>query len=283
MGRPLSCGRCWACRLEHSRQWAVRCMHEAQLYDENCFITLTYKDAGFSLVPRDFQLFMKKLRFKYRPREIRYYMCGEYGEIFGRPHFHACLFNFRFPDLKYLKKTDSGSMLYTSEILEKLWEHGMCSVGDVTFESAAYVARYCMKKLTGDGFKKSYGIIDPDSGEVFERTKEFARMSLKPGIGARWLEKYKSDVYPHGKVVVNGREVNPPRYYEKLFQKSQFEHDKLFRDGLLRPTGKAAVHKLAAERHDGVIDAVEDNMPHRLVAKDIVGKARLGLLKRSGD
>ena len=98
----LPCGQCVGCRLERSRQWAMRCLHEAKMHDRNCFVTLTYNNdnvpADRSLNYRDFQLFMKRLRFHFRGVPIRFYMCGEYGEDFGRPHFHACLFGLDFPD-----------------------------------------------------------------------------------------------------------------------------------------------------------------------------------------
>ena len=90
----LPCGQCVGCRLERSRQWAIRCMHEAQLHERNSFVTLTYKgdvpDEGLRY--RDFQLFMKRLRKYASGQQIRFYMCGEYGDEKGRPHFHACLF-----------------------------------------------------------------------------------------------------------------------------------------------------------------------------------------------
>lgn len=264
-GRPLSCGQCWGCRLEHSRQWAIRCVHEAQLYDSNVFVTLTYAETGFTLVPRDFTLFMKRLRKHFHPRLIRFYMGAEYGEESGRPHFHACLFNCYFDDAVYQFKTGAGFRMYTSPTLTRLWGHGHANFGDVTFESAAYVARYVMKKLTGDGNSDMYDVIDPDSGEVFKRVKEYGRMSLKPGIGAQWLQKFRPDVYPHGLVVVNGKEVRPPRYYDKLYKKSSPD----------------AGFLLSARRHSAMMDAVPDSVPHRLEAKEIVGKARLGRLKRT--
>ena len=77
-------------------------------------------------------------------------MCGEYGEDFSRPHYHALLFNCFCPDRKKHSTGDSGSVIYTSEALTKLCPFGLSSIGDVTFESAAYVARYVMKKITGD-------------------------------------------------------------------------------------------------------------------------------------
>ena len=142
----LPCGQCIGCRLERSRQWAMRCLHEAQLHENNCFITLTYDDAHLpgdrSLHYSDFQKFLKRFRKSLGGAKIRYYMAGEYGEKFGRPHWHACIFGYDFHDKKLFKRTAAGSLIYTSEHLKKLWPFGHSSIGDVTFESAAYVARY---------------------------------------------------------------------------------------------------------------------------------------------
>lgn len=191
--RPIACGQCSGCKLERSRQWAVRCMHEASLHDSNSFVTLTYKDAPPSLEYRDFQLFMKRLRK--RLGACRFFMGGEYGELHGRPHFHALLFGVSFSDRRYLAKSPSGQRLYSSELLSSLWPQGYASVGEVSFESAAYVARYCMSVITGDMAVEHYG----------GRKPEFGRMSLRPGIGRAWLDRYgRSDVLPDGKVVVNG-------------------------------------------------------------------------------
>lgn len=220
----LPCGRCVGCRLERSRQWAVRCMHEASLYDANSFVTLTYDNDHLpeynSLEYRHFQLFMKRLRKAFAPTVIRFYMCGEYGDDLSRPHYHACLFNCYFADRRRLSAGGSGATLYSSDLLSSLWPYGFSSIGDVTFESAAYVARYVMKKVTGDAAESYYTTVDPLTGEVSKRVPEFNKMSLRPGIGATWFERFHSDVYPRDKVVVRGVESKPPRYYDKKFYKS---------------------------------------------------------------
>ena len=122
----IPCGKCVGCRLERSRQWAIRCVHEAKMHENNCFITLTYNDKNVdkngSLNKRDFVLFMKKLRKKYS-EGIRFFHCGEYGEEFSRPHHHACIFNFDFPDKK-LYTIRQNTKLYRSDNLEKLWPNG---------------------------------------------------------------------------------------------------------------------------------------------------------------
>ena len=217
----LPCGQCIGCRLERSRQWAMRCLHEASLYDQNAFVTLTYDDSnlprGGSLDYSDFQKFMKRLRKRVKS-PVRFYMGGEYGEQLARPHYHACLFGYDFPDKVFYKKTSSGERIYTSKLLEELWPFGLSSVGDVTFESAAYIARYCVQKVTGDLAEAHYRTIT-DDGEIIDRTPEFNHMSLKPGIGANWLKKFRSDVFPRDYVVINGVKTKPPKYYDVLFER----------------------------------------------------------------
>jgi hypothetical protein len=255
----LPCGQCVGCRLERSRQWAVRCMHEASLHVDNSFITLTYDDAHLpesgSLQYRDFQLFMKLLR-KRVDVPVRFYMCGEYGEKFGRPHYHSILFGYGFRDRSYYRTLPSGSKIYQSKFLESLWPKGFSSLGDVTFDSAAYVARYC---ITDRG--REY-ICDSDSGELLERPREFTRMSLKPGIGRKFVEKFETDIFPHGYVVVNGNKASPPRYYLNWFK----VHDPLAYDGL--------------EFERQKLFNADDNTRARLAVRETVTKGRLAFKKR---
>lgn len=231
----LPCGRCIGCRLDRSRQWAIRCMNEASLHDSSLFVTLTYDDAhippGGALRYPDYQGFMKRLRrwhvYEWRNQNpgasksqypgVRFYMCGEYGEKTLRPHYHALLFGLYLPDREPIGKS-GDNMLWRSPTLERLWPHGHSSFGQVTFESAAYVARYTMKKITGEAAKEHYKRVDPASGEIFDVPPEFSRMSLKPGIGAPWLKKYKNDVYTFDAVNIRGKDMKPPRYYDKKLQ-----------------------------------------------------------------
>jgi len=264
----LPCGQCIGCRLERSRQWAMRCMHEAQLHENNCFITLTYDNTHLpsdgSLHYKDFQLFIKRLRKKFGPR-IRYYMAGEYGENFGRPHFHACIFGFDFHDKKLWKRSPSGSMLYRSQDLEILWPFGYSSIGDVNFESAAYVARYIMKKVTGHNSKAHYTEANPETGEITTRKPEFNKMSLKPGIGYDWYKKYKTDVYPHDYVIIKGKKVKPPKFYDKKYKSDYpYEFDEI----------------LYKREINGKLNS-EDNTMERLLVKETVQNAKLQKLKRN--
>lgn len=220
----LPCGRCVGCRLERSRQWATRIMLEAKAHDQTSFLTLTYSDEHLpnppSLQYKHYQDFMKRLRRR-TGRPVRFFMCGEYGSNTFRPHYHACLFGEDFSADRYLwSVTSAGHPLYRSPLLEELWPLGNTLIGNLSFESAAYVARYILKKVTGDLAADHYAWTDPDTGEVHQRTPEFCRMSLKPGIGATWYDKYKSDVVTHDTVVINGVATKPPRYFDKLLKRS---------------------------------------------------------------
>lgn len=207
----------------------MRCVHEASLHDRNCFVTLTYNDkylpSDHSLRHRDFQLFMKRLR-KHYPREkgdgIRFYMCGEYGEEYKRPHYHALLFNFDFPDKKLFKKR-RGYPVFISETLSKLWPYGFHEIGSVNFDSAAYVARYIVKKLGSSGDNGREYLI-PETGELVQLVPEYTRMSRRGGIGAGWIEKFEHDTYKDDLVVLDGRKMKPARYYDYFHERNDPEH-----------------------------------------------------------
>lgn len=265
---PVSvpCGQCIGCRLERSRQWAIRCVHEASLHKNNCFITLTYDNdhlpADKSLHVSHFQKFMKRLRKRFGPN-IRFFHCGEYGEKFSRPHYHACLFNFDFPD-KVLWKTVRGNKLYRSQALEELWPEGFCTIGDVTFESAAYVARYITKKVTGPQQDHHYEHVTSD-GEILKRKPEYVTMSRRPGIASRWFQKFSSDVYPSDFIVMRERKLKPPRYYDRLYE---IDHPE--RTALIKNSRKAL-----AKKHS------DNNTPQRLEIRETIQLSKAKQLKRS--
>lgn len=262
----LPCGQCTRCRLEKSRQWAMRCMHEASCWKYNSFVTLTYDDNNLPvrgmLEYPTFQRFMKRLRVGAGSR-IRFYMCGEYGEENWRPHFHACLFGTDFSDKRPWRKSASGDQLFRSDSLEKLWPFGNCEIGGVTFESAGYVARYCVQKVNGHGADEHYRRVD-ENGE-YHLLPEFNRMSLKPGIGALWFDRWKSDVFPHDSCVVRGKEMRPAGYYLKLLKRIS-EDDYEFVKHKREIAGRALY---------------ADNTEERLLVKDVIAKARLKMLIRS--
>jgi len=277
----LPCGRCLGCRLERSRQWAVRCVHEASQHEENAFITLTFRPAcqlhrvdrkGIVRLPKcklvdptislhkfHFQDFMKRLRFRFPSKTIKYFHAGEYGERFGRPHHHACLFGIDFPD-KELWDIRNGNRLYTSKILDEVWGHGSCIIGDVTFESAAYIARYIMKKIKGN----SQAALELAAAHYCGRTPEYATMSRRPGIGKNWYDEYKGDVFPSDEVVLRGKQMRPPRFYDKQLEK---EDPKLY-------------EKIKLDRKAEAVHNASDNTKRRLLTKEQCKIAQFQQLKR---
>lgn len=261
----IPCQRCIGCRLESSRQWAMRCMHQAQLHEDNSFITLTYDPEhlpyGGTLIKAHFQDFAKRLRRQIEPKRISYYHCGEYGELCrgcgenrrdcqcpqfdprpGRPHYHALLFGHDFADKQHFKNSASGEPIFTSEALQRLWPSGFCTTGAVTFESAAYVARYCVKKINGDLAEDHYSYTDAD-GVIHRLLPEYTTMSLKPAIGKDWYRDYKRDVYPSDSVVMRGKEMKPPKFYDRLLELE----DPAARE-VLRERRKAASAKREADQ-----------------------------------
>lgn len=205
---------------------------------------------------------MKRLRKKFGSG-IRFYHCGEYGDQYGRPHYHACLFNFDFRDKALWQVTKSGEKIYRSADLEELWPFGHSSVGSVTFQSAAYVARYVMKKKTGKMAPAYYEYVDED-GQIFDRLPEYTTMSRRPGIAKGWLEKYQSDVFPSDTVVLNNKKFRPPRYYDTQYEIAYPSDFKKIRNRRVRKSKKHA----------------DNNTPQRLKTREQVQTARLNRLKR---
>lgn len=264
----LPCGQCIGCRLERSRQWAIRCMHEASLHSASSFLTLTYDDEHIhwspvtgeqTLYKRDLQLFMKRLRKYLEPHKVRFFACGEYGDSSNRPHYHVILFGYDFPDKRLYKLSNAGFPYYISDVLNRLWTHGYCTIAGVSFDSCAYVARYVTKKLNGEAGKLKYEGIEP----------EFVNMSRRPGIGAGWFEKYASDVYPYDRVIIvdneKTRKLRPPRYYDKLYDAIDHDEMELIK---LKRVAQAKLHEQ------------EIYIPGRLEAKEKFKLAQIKSLER---
>lgn len=232
-------------------------MHEAQLHDDCCFITMTYRDEDLpengTLVKRDLQLFMKRLRSAVAPIRFKFFACGEYGEKLSRPHYHAILLGYRFPDLVPMKRKarslgrSAGSEYssYYSEKLEALWEKGFCDVGDVSFESASYVAQYSMKKITNKvGRRDEDGRYHPSMDEHYGRKiPEFCLMSRGgtngKGLAHGWIDRYRQDVYPADEVIVRGKRAKPPRYYDTAVEEDYSRREEEMMQGVKERRQKA--------------------------------------------
>jgi len=214
----VACGQCMGCRIDRSRAWAIRCVHESQKHEENSFLTLTYAPehlpATGTLVKRHFQDFMKRLRKHIQPKKISFFHCGEYGEQLSRPHYHALIFGHDFSDKTPWKKSHDDSTLYVSQTLDRLWRFGHCSIGQVNHQTAAYCSSYILKKVTGDLAAEHYG----------DKLPEYITMSTRPAIGAEWISKFSDEVFSDDTCISQGRPTKPPRYYDKRLKKTDSNH-----------------------------------------------------------
>ncbi len=253
-------------------------MHEAHLHDHNSFITLTYDEKNLppdlGLRKSHWQLFVKKLRKwgdKFGQTKIKYLHSAEYGDEHKRPHYHACLFGCNFPDKKFWKTRDDYN-IHTSNILDILWGKGFTTVGDVNWQSAAYVARYALKKINGNQRNipdEKTGLYHYErthlhTGQIVEVLPEYSTQSRNPGLGKNFLTKYMDDIYPWDEVIVNGHPTRPPRYYDNQFELSEPEQMELIRQRRIQ----------VMENH------IKDNTRPRLAQREAVKKAQTNKLTR---
>lgn len=240
----IPCGKCLGCRLDYSREWAARCMLELKDHDSAYFVTATYNDSeiprtyysdpdtgeallAYSLRKKDFQLWLKNIRSDFPSDKIRFYGCGEYGSETFRPHYHVILFGLHLDDLKFYKRTDQG-ILYTSDKLSNTWfrfdpvqrlhfPRGFVVVGEVNWNTCAYVSRYTAKK---------YLTLGDDFFEKFNLEKPFVQMSRRPGIGRSFLEKHP-EMFDSSKLFLPSgdsvKEVSIPRYFYKILESTDPE------------------------------------------------------------
>lgn len=265
-GQPsfnIPCGQCTGCRIAHSSGWTTRLYQEAKRYIQSSFLTLTYspehEPATGSLCKRDLQLFMKRVRKHFPGVDMRYFAVGEYGDISGRAHYHMILFGMAFvEDRRPHSKNSAGQQLFKSELLDKLWGKGHCLIGNVSAQSCGYVAQYAHKKVNGTQSDEAYRRVDPQTGETWLLQKEFALMSRRPAIGFRYFQENHRSVYLRGSVIMNGRQVPIPKYFDRKLAEI---------DPLLMESIKTGRFEDAQER-------LPEQTPERLVVREECAKAK---------
>lgn len=270
----LACGQCIGCRIDKSKEWAARIVHESQMHQDNCFVTLTYDDKNLpydgSLNKAHYQKFMKRLRKKYDGQTIRYFHCGEYGERLSRPHYHSCLFGIDFHDRVPYSQTN-GVVTWVSEELQNIWGKGFCTIGELNYQTAAYTARYIMKKVTGNRAETHYQRVRTDTGELISLQPEYITMSLGrergQGIGGSFYQKYQSDFFPADECPIPGKGVykKVPKYYEQLYAEENPED----------------YERIKKKRKKFREENADEYSANRLQAKYVVKKAQLENLKKS--
>lgn len=238
------------------------------MHEKNCFLTLTYDDEHLpennTLVKSDLQKFFKRLRKQHG--SFRYYAAGEYGDNTQRPHYHVIVFGLDFSEDRKKHSTNvQGNILYTSPSLAKIWKFGHSSIGAFSYTTAAYTARYVMKKVSGKRADNHYSRINLTTGECYELVPEFSLVSLRPAIGATWYNKFKSDTFPSDFLVHEGKKHSVPRFY---YNRLQIESEQMFKQVRI---------KRIIEREK----SAHDNTAVRLHVRETVKKSQLGTLKRS--
>lgn len=269
----VPCGGCVGCRIDRSRQWTIRLLHESRLHDLKCFLTLTYDDLHLpkdgSLDKSHPQAFLKRLRRRHAYHndgsKLRYFLVGEYGDTTDRPHYHMILFGCDFSDKRPHSKGSQGDQLYVSKLLDEIWGLGNCYIGSVTEQSCGYVSRYIMKKVNGDLAEDHYRRVDPVTGECFDLLPEYNAMSLKPGIGLNFYEKFKDDFYPRDNACMKGKLFPVPKYYDRQLDKSD----------------PRLLAELKESRVERALKRKADNTDARLKVREQVLKSRISTLKRS--
>lgn len=237
----VPCGKCLECKINNSKQWALRSVAESCMHTDNWFVTLTYDDehippsvltysrhsyefgAWHPLVYEDFQAFKKRLleymRYHYNVSDIRFMMCGEYGPTNGRPHFHAIFYGLPLPDVvKHSEQSLSGKnyVYLTSEIIFNCWSKGFVTIGECNWETSAYVARYVLKKFNNLEEYDYQNLCFVNGWEPLP--PEMREASRRPGLGRPYYEAHKGEIYPLDKVVLpNGQVLKPCSYFDDLY------------------------------------------------------------------
>ncbi|QCS36620.1 replication initiator protein [Capybara microvirus Cap3_SP_539] len=227
----VPCGMCIHCRIAKVRDWSLRLIHENSLWQDSCFITLTYSDDNLpltncgkmTLFKPDFQNFMKRLRFRVSS-PIKYYACGEYGDNGNRPHYHAIIFGMSCKDLR-------DFMI--------CWDKGFVTVKPVNAQRCRYVCGYIQKKIRKNPkeYQSAYGCLQPP----------FQLMSR--GLGLGYLEKNREEYWLTCRNTLNGVPLSIPRYYLK---KDWFLHTKVGLKSDSNPTTEVESYDSAIQRDKNV-------------------------------
>lgn len=239
----LPCRKCTSCLLSSSKEWASRLVLESLNWKNNIFLTLTYDDEHLpylditpdyfdvfpdeeelpnnpTLLPAHLQKFMKDFRryldYHYNFHGLRFYCAGEYGSKSDRPHYHIIVFNVpdEFCDTFHLETTNfRGERYFTSSVISQLWKYGFHVIGDLSYDSCSYVARYCLKKRYqyGDDYYLRKNVLP-----------EFQRSSNRPGISRSYYDSHKDTIYDVDQILISRKGKNPLRvkpfsYYDRKF------------------------------------------------------------------
>lgn len=269
---PFGCGQCLPCRIQRRRLWTHRILLESFKHAQSCFITLTYSEdklpPGESLRPKDVQDWLKRIRKAVSPAALRFFLVGEYGDESQRPHYHVALFGYApcvrgRTDHREIQK--KGSCCVQCDLLRETWGHGGVDVGLLEKDSAQYIAGYVTKKMTHKEEKCSDSCTHPP---LRGRSPEFARMSLRPGIGASAMDTVASAF-----LGVSGQSgLSVPRMLKhgpKTMPLGKYLRGKLH-EKLAREKDPVEIQKFALQMHGMLEDAFKDPANRSRSVKKII-------------
>jgi len=257
-----NCRQCIPCRVRQMGETTARALAEGGEYEKNYMLTLTVDEKyiseifpEYNLDHRAWQLFMKRYRKNHegeteiihpktgkKIKPIRALMVGEYGtsktyeqlekygNVKGRPHYHALIFNHDFKDKVRINPLEENP-LYESEELNKLWTYGKATISEFTHQTALYVIKYVLKKRNGKDYESwdletnPYTYIDKETGEIKKKKLEYIQFPRGWGLGATFYEKYKNDIYAkfHKGIKLGKKRYPIPSYYNRLLEQNDPE------------------------------------------------------------
>lgn len=289
MDRP--CGGCIGCKLDKAADWGTRFLLESRYHHQSYFLTCTIDEAHYpldgSVDPAHLRSFFKRLRNRrdyearrdgVEPERLRFGAIGEYGGQTFRAHYHPILFGVTFKDLVYYGKSKSGEVLQMSDEANELWGLGNVYVGELNEKSANYVARHNIKKVNGPLAADHYRRVHPYTGEIVQLRPEFATYSTHPGIGARFYDEFRSEIFPLDRVYVgNGQLVRVPKYFSKRFKCEAVDAEQSRELVPADPVRDVRRKRVASAHTEG---AVANRAPHRLETRAESARLRVDRLKR---
>lgn len=255
----VPCRKCLGCRSQRAMQWGARIKSELR-HNEGVFITLTYTEEKLpctqsgraTLVKKDLQKFIKRLRWHYRNAKLKYYCCGEYGGETNRPHYHIAVLGLEWEWLKPIPLTSPGH--FSSQVLSELWNlNGFVEIGILNDRRINYIVNYMTKVLSEDYQKTKY----------FDCVRPFSTMSK--GLGKDYINEIIKSAYA-GKFTgyintLQGKAIIPTYYLRKIKDENPELYEKVIYPVIIKRVKKNRRLQLKKYEIDGEI--IDVKVPYR--------------------
>lgn len=173
IGTYSKCGSCEQCINSRCNDWVVRNYWEAKAHDKISFVTLTYRESPQILVRKDFQDWKKRFRIELdrtTQEKVRFFECGEYGIIKGRPHAHFIIYGWTDEKAKYIKINKKKQIVYSSNLINETWGLGFTSYQKFNANEIPYITLY---NTPQEDFKRAYKLTR-------EKVKKLKELALNP-------------------------------------------------------------------------------------------------------